>query len=431
MAQVSKVVFNQVFNNNQTVRDVNLKNVCWKDSSMINSFYNCQNLRNVYNIGPSVVNMQRSFFNCINMTAAPTIPNSVTDMATTFYNCQNLRTPANIPDSVTSIGSIYYQCFNLQSAPTISNSLIKGSYAFWYCNKMVDTPDLSNCTNLTDVYCMFAHCGIKNPPVIPNSVTNMASMFSGGNNISTTPVIPNTVTILSSTFSSCPNLKTAGDIPDSVVTMGAGFWCCSNLTSINSFGNSIEEMEACFYACSKLTSIPNLPKSVREMGMYPADNYTSSRGVFQNCTNLTGNIYIHSENIARCEQIFHNTSLTKNVYIPFRYETDVSEKLLAYKDRTNNIVYYSTENPGRYLNSYRNVVYYSNMVVMPRTVIMNNNKLWSYGSTNITLSRDSANDITYTWQAGNYTRTYNAFIAAGYDTTGSRNGVYLKDLNEL
>ena len=75
------------------------------------------------------------------------------------------------------------------------------------------------------------------------------------------------------------------------------------------------------------------------------------RWTFLSCLNLTGNIYIHSENITNAYRCFYATSKVKNVYIPFN-------------------------------------------------------------------------------NAGVNTKTYNAFISAGYKTDGTVNGVYLKDLNE-
>ena len=41
-------------------------------------------------------------------------------------------------------------------------------------------------------------------------------------------------------------------------------------------------------------------------------------GTFSGCSNLIGDIIIHSEQISNVENIFQDTSLDKNVYIPFQ-----------------------------------------------------------------------------------------------------------------
>ena len=49
----------------------------------------------------------------------------------------------------------------------------------------------------------------------------------------------------------------------------------------------------------------------------------------------------------------------------------------------------------------------------------------------ITFYRDETNDILMPYNAGDYSTTYNSFIAAGYDENGTQDGVYLKDINQL
>ena len=39
--------------------------------------------------------------------------------------------------------------------------------------------------------------------------------------------------------------------------------------------------------------------------------------------------------------------------------------------------------------------------------------------------------IPFTYENNTNTQTYNSFIAAGYDTAGTINGVYLKNINEI
>lgn len=99
-------------------------------------------------------------------------------------------------------------------------------------------------------------------------------------------------------------------------------------------------MASAFINCSNLTEVTNINTSI-----------TNLNKTFQGCTNLTGNIYIESSAITNATDAFLNTTLRKDVYIPFKNENS------------------------------------------------------------------------------QYTTTYNTFIAAGYDTLGTKHGVYLKDIN--
>ena len=67
-------------------------------------------------------------------------------------------------------------------------------------------------------------------------------------------------------------------------------------------------MSFTFFRCCNLVNAPVIPTNVTDMSW-----------TFDSCANLTGNIKITSNRInntsmANC---FRNTSLTKNVYIPF------------------------------------------------------------------------------------------------------------------
>jgi hypothetical protein len=117
---------------------------------------------------------------------------------------------------------------------------------------------------------------------------------------------------------------------------------CQNLTYIESLPPQTTYLNAAFRNCTNLTTIPSIPDSVKYMG-----------GTFYECTNLAGNIYIYSNQVINADSCFNNTTLQKNVYIPFTYEN------------------------------------------------------------------------------GEYTKTYNSFTSLGYDTTGTLDGVYLKDIAHI
>lgn len=182
-------------------------------------------------------------------------------MIRSFQNCSSLTTISNINNNVNNMSRAFINCYSLTDVPTIPNNVTDMTYTF------------SNCTSLV------------NAPSIPNSVITMYS-----------------------TFGWCSNLVNAPTIPNSVTDLGCAFQHCVNLVNVPSIPYSVTNMYATFVRCSSLTSIPEIPTSV--MSMYRT---------FANCTSITGNVIIFSEQITNAVECFANTSLRKNVYVPYNY----------------------------------------------------------------------------------------------------------------
>ena len=259
-------ITNTTYQNNQNIRSVNLNYKPWINNNMYNAFQNCSNLQNVTNINNNIINMYHTFYNCISLVNAPIIPNSVTNMAYTFAFCSNLVNASVIPNSVTDM-----------------------KWTFTFCEKLVNVPEISN------------------------SVTTMASTFQHCSNLVNAPVIPNSVIDMSSTFAFCNKLVNAPIIPNSVTNMGLTFISCSNLTNIPEIPNSVTNMNSTFGGCRSLVNAPIIPNSV-----------TNMNSTFEFCYNLVGNINILSNQITDATNCFANTTLTKNVYIPYTYENSVN-----------------------------------------------------------------------------------------------------------
>lgn len=143
-------------------------------------------------------------------------------------------------------------------------------------------------------------------------------------------------------FDNCRNLTAVSNIHSNITNMEGTFKNCQNLTYVESLPPQTTYLNAAFHNCTNLTTIPSIPDSVKYMGR-----------TFYECTNLAGNIYIYSNQVINADSCFNNTTLQKNVYIPFTYEN------------------------------------------------------------------------------GEYTKTYNSFTSLGYDTTGTLDGVYLKDIAHI
>ena len=190
---------------------------------------------------------------------------------------------------------MFMNCVTLQTVDYLPNTVVNLYKAF------------QSCSNLTAITTNF-----------PDSVVDMADCFLQCANLTTIPVLPNNVVYLNDTFRNCTALTAFnGDIPDSVIYMQNCFTNCVNLQTFPNLSNNVTQLANTFINCRSMMTAPNIPASVTNL-------YTT----FQYCVNLTGNIYIHSSEVASCSFCFRytNNSLTKNVYIPFTYPNGVNTK---------------------------------------------------------------------------------------------------------
>lgn len=194
------------------------------------------------------------------------LPDNIVNCYGTFQNSYHLTHVDKVPASVVNMSYAFRNCYNLTTTPNMSNctNVTDMSYAFYYCNNITEAPDLTNCTNLTNIYRCFAYdYALRTAPVIPNSVTNICNILQGCTNITAFPTIPNTITNLDYSFEQCRNVTTVG-----------------------------------YNISSEVTSM----------------NHTFAR-----CEGLKGNIFIESNKITSAVSCFANTTVNKNVYIPYTY----------------------------------------------------------------------------------------------------------------
>ena len=253
---------------------------------------------------------------------------------------------------------------------------------------------------------------LANTSFINNS---MAYAFDYCDKLVTVTNMPEGITNMACCYAQCNNLTTFPDVPDTVTNLEWAFSYCNKLTTAPKLSNYTYDATSVFAGCKNLITTPNIPASVAEF----------SYG-FSDCPKLTGNIVIEAPDIRMADACFNNTSLTKNVYIPF--ETSCQDRLYCFAygaliDSTCPCYIYTktlsltTSTPlfdglGTPLN------YIIDSVTTGTTPKIKLN------ISNYSFSRNTAGDMIQ----GSSTKTYNAFINAGYTIDGSVNGVYLKDI---
>ena len=212
---------------------------------------------------------------------------SVTSMVHTFYACNDLIIAPEIADTVTNMQVTFYQASNLTTGPSkIPDSVVDLSYAFASCEKLSNVPILGK--NIIDMNATFIGAAITEfTTEIPNGVREMGYALSDCTSLKTfTSIIPNTVIDMSSTFRNCTALVTGpSSIPDNVINMGKTFYNCKSLVvGPSSIPDKVTNMESTFYNCRVMTNIPTvIPSSVTNMFQ-----------TFSKCYNLQGKIEINA-----------------------------------------------------------------------------------------------------------------------------------------
>lgn len=312
-------------------------------TSLADAFLNCRNLsatsnfQDFYNIFSGATNMNRTFFNCVNANFANvTVPKTVTDLTWCFGHTKikKIHIPktdnevymsqfvSNCPSLTDVTGYLYAKNWvgGVNSSITFGNRMDNVvNFTVNLGSSMTDISHTFEGINY-DSYSFYGFLKLKHGPVNFGGAVNMAYTFNNCQNLISVGNIPNTVTNMRCCFFHCANLTQVGDtpgvitnLPDSVIVARAAFSECLNLPHLPFPGNSVTDLDNYAFNCQKITSYNYyFPMSVQRMNQ-----------TFWNCQNLTGDIYIKSNQVGYATNCFMNTSLPKNVYIPFKYANDV------------------------------------------------------------------------------------------------------------
>ena len=152
-----------------------------------------------------------------------------------------------------------------------------------------------------------------------NSITIGMNVYKGNTELENIDLrrVPWQYNTMRNSFMDCSNLVSVTNINGNVQDMWATFKNCPNLSYVSYIPNSVTNAQYTFADCTNLVDAPDIPYSV-----------TSMEGTFMNCTNLTGDIFVESNSIWMADDCFANTSLDKNVYVPFFYENGLETQTL-------------------------------------------------------------------------------------------------------
>ena len=147
--------------------------------------------------------------------------------------------------------------------------------------------------------------------VIPNSVTNTASMFSGCRNFNQNIQIPNSVTNTASMFNGCNNFNQNIQIPNSVTNTASMFNGCSTFNQNIQIPNSVTKTASMFSGCRNFNQLVTIPNSV-----------TNTIYMFSGCFNFNQNIQIPNS-VTNTIYMFSGCNIISNISMRGDINTDL------------------------------------------------------------------------------------------------------------
>lgn len=447
----SLYVANTCFNGQSSISSVDLKNTAWQNNSMVNAFRDCSNLTSISNISNTVTDMSGAFAG--SGISSVTIPDGVTDLGSPHTVVTNLY-GYDLPSSswISDYDKIYLDTPTVTlSSKVIAKSINNGelsatSYEYLpitYINsnsfEFADfiatrnsSMDIINATVPSITIGAFEECNnLVNAPVLPESILTGRCIYQHCKNLKKCEYIPS-VNNLDFAFRNCQNLINVADIPNGVINMERTFENCTSLVNAPNIPNSVVNMLDTFANCKSLIKLPDLPASVKKV--------TSA---FENCISAieTQNIsegirdlefvYQHCTNLIKCRPLPESAIYTRYLYYLCNKLTEVPPiprnsimQFGMYGECTNVVTAPVIPNKVTDVGQcfYRCTNLTGDVLILSNRVT--NAQNFVYGSS---LTKNVY--IPFTYDNGVNTATYNAFINAGYTTTGSVNGVYLKDLD--
>ena len=272
----------------------------------------------------------------------------------------------SVPATNVIINSTYNSYGPLWNRPTINS--VNLCNVPWSGQSMVNA--FYGCTALTFVNNM------------NSNVTNMSGTFRECQRLINVPAIPNGVTDLSYTYYNCAELAVVPSIPSSVTNMAACFSGVLRMIYPPIIPNSVANVTDCFSRCTSLLSAPTLP-----------DGITSLVNTFRNCVSMTTVDSIPNSVTNMANSFNGCANLTYIANIP----SNVTNLVGAFDGCT----------------SFTGIVNIDSNVVTDATNIFANTTADKY----VKIPFYSTGTVK--------TATYNAFEAAGYNTTSTLHGVHL------
>lgn len=210
-------------------------------------------------------------------------------------------------------------------------------------------------------------------------------------------------------FNYCRKLVNVSGLNDDITTMYGTFWYCNSLKNIDKLPNSLVNLSMTFQYCNRMTDCPTIPNSV-----------TNMYSTFNQCTNLVNAPSI-PDNVINLSNTFNycidlnNVPYIGNSVNRMDYTFYWCNKLQTIPNIPSNVesMYYTFYGCS---NLTGNIYIYSNKISS------------AYQCFGGALRKDVY--FPYTYANCEISKSYDTFTAY-YDENGTKNNVYLHDLNSI
>ena len=359
---------NNCYSNNPNIVSVNTNNVPFVNNDASYAFYNCNAIKNAYNLNPNITNMSHAFEITVQGNTYISLygnnvilPSSLQDASHMFRNrCTWVNSHITLPSSITNAYKMFDACFHLKNTygemTHCANmcSMYAWSYnitnnAFNLANytaSQAEDIDMSemfrNCSaltyarplpaNVTNLAYTFLNTNLITNLTIPNKVINMCGCFKNSH-VTTVATLPDSVEDISYCYNGCSYItSTSVTIPSNVINASYAFCPGNNIATINFQSNKlvdISHIKTNFwnsYTYNKLQNVvgffpdtlrnmcyafANEKQLVNFMGSTTANGFHFPSDVedisccFDICSNLSGNFYLPA-NLINGYQAFYN-----------------------------------------------------------------------------------------------------------------------------
>jgi hypothetical protein len=227
---------------------------------------------------PACSTFQSTFSGCYSLTTVqlPTTVASGVVLTSAFSNCWKLQTlRINSSWTVSLLSTTFSNCIALKTlnwSPGVQNSLTSMASAFSGCESLTSVTLPSSMTTLNTLANTFQNCRSLISVTFPsalNTVTTVNSLFQGCHNLTsvTLPTSMSACTIFSSMFRACRSITSVtlpATVSASTTTFASTFNQCSSLKtvvfpSVNQL-SLVNTIDGLFYSCSSLVTITNFNK---------------------------------------------------------------------------------------------------------------------------------------------------------------------------
>jgi hypothetical protein len=374
-------------------------------SPLEGTFTGCSNLAYIPDLShiTTRVDLNSTFMMCSNITTATNLPQKIGSMEQTFHYCSNLTSIDRIPDTVESLCRTFSECPSLTSIPDIGSSVSNMYETFRNCVNL-SGDIIINSKSVGDARSCFYGTSLTKNVYVPFHITSV--VYNGTLNVTNvgTPTFVKVSDLQHPDESNYTEHSYSLKNYDDEAEFVCAFTIDTGLENLGGYGVSVPIISDDYY-------------SVSVMAQYYNGNWEFYGSLNSGYISFYGGSIIAG---SKCWLKIVSTTTTAQAY--YSLDGDTWSELPTSASEMYGIViptYFSTK------SSYYDPVTYE---PAPAPITIHMSEMYAkQGGEYIYQAFISNGEVIETVQTD--TTTLDSFKKAGYDENGTKEGVYLKDIN--